>query len=1022
MRISAFIPALAAALSIFLPLPCEADIIEDAGAIFDNQAVEDAEGVRIVDGRIVLLGAVAEKSRKTPPPDPAGEHLLELTDGSQVHGKLRVFGKGEVLWQRGDVAAEPLTFSPPDVRKITFRRDLSVSSQKANATLKLTGSDWVTGELLGLQNGKFRLGVDGATSMEIDREKVEWLHISKSPSDAYEGPAGPMGLAGWDTGGAAGTGAWEYADGALIARAAMPVSRRLEVLGESVEIEFSAGDGGNAMRGVMFTIQPGPITRGYSKGSIHFRFQGNSINANSYDGSNMKGFNASVPEDKNPPKESRYRILLDRRTGALLVYLNGTKVADWAIPRPKEPAQGASLSWQPTYWSPNMTWTLSKVRVRPWDGKKEADASDEAGREMLTSVKRAADPANSKTERISGKLELFQGDTLRFAGRDFVMSDSLFVRLEHGVMADPPAGAVARVWLAQRGEFDVTALGFRDGELKVRTAFAGDVTLPLSAVRAIEFPHRLRASDKALAECGDTLIFRNGDELRGTLVSANHDAGVKWKPVRGAKSVGFDVAHLAGVLLSVREKEGTAGANAAVRFRNGDWLPGELTHLDMRKLLLTSAATGPLRLERSEVRAIYFGQGGEVPVWDGAAERQAWMKATNSENYGQRAVVKASPGKEDAEKHNPWRYLDGAFTLPRSTGRNGFVNGPNVGRTFENLPDKVEVSFDLSTPDGPAGYSVQLFVDSQRPGLMIQGSWDSAYVYDMAPRKQGGAFFNQPQQIDFGERIGDDGNRRSFRFLADRRTGRLTMIVNGIVVGGFGSKSGKESAKPGKGIAILPQPINGSVTISNVWVGPWSGEAPEIPKPAPEKNAQGRKNGKIYAPPSDPEPDKIQPSPSVEHRTDVLTLVNGDETTGTIEGVSASELQLQCDIGKLDIPLSRALVVEFAGAPVPPASGLRLHFAGKGTLTVDSFSIADGTVTCHSVAAGPLSFPARALSEIVFQPRNAAPPGPRSTGKSVQFESGMEAVGDIAGGAILIQRHGEARRRDAKGPGDGIIR
>ena len=1000
------------------------------GDIFDNGVADEAEGVQIVNGRVVLTGATAKKTDKPAQADPAGDQVLELTDGSQLHGKLAAFGKSELTWQRADTTA-PLSFTPQDVKRIVLGGNEPAPAQKANATVKLTGSDWLTGDLSAMQNGKFRLAIEGAGVFEIDRDKVEWLQLSKTmPPDAYEGPTGPMGLAGWDTGGSAGAGAWDYADGALIARAAMPVLRRFEALTDRTDIEFSASDGGNAMRGLTIWLQPGFQARGYTKGSVYLRFQANNINANTYDGSNMKNFSAPVPEDKNPPKETRYRLLHDRRSGKLIIFLNGRKVADWDTPAQKDPAPGGSLSWQPAYWSSNMAWTLSKVRVRPWDGHAEPDPKpEEAAKDIVSSGSYDLAAGAFTAKRQTGSLDAISADSVKFSGKEIPRNDPLFIRLNRAASADPPAGSVARVWLAQRGEFDVTALGFRDGQLRVRTSFGGDITLPLTAVRAIEFPHRIAAADKAIAEGGDTLIFRNGDELRGTLVSASHDQKVKWKPVKGTQPVEFTVSRLAGILLANRTKPPAVAPTAAVRFRNGDWLPGELILLDQQRLHLKTPVADHLQLDRSTIRALYFGQNSEVPVWDGASDRQSWMKANNTEMYGQR---RTSTAKEDPLKRNPWRYLDGAFSLPRNTNRNGYGNGPNIGRTFDTLPDKVEVSFDLSTPKGPAGYAIQLFTDESRPGLMIQGGWDSAYIYDMSPRKQGGVFFNQPQQIEFGEKVGEEGNRRSFRFLADRRSGRLTMLVNGIPVGGFGQKTGKESAKPGKGIAIVPQPMNSSVTISNVWIGPWSGDAPEVPKNGGRANRRGGGNvimgngmvidlnGKqqnidakgVAADAGKKEPDagkagaadgrKEQPAAPA---ADLLTLANGDETSGKLESASAMELHLQCDLGKLAIPLSRALVAEFPGPPQPAATGIRLHLAGKGTITVDSLQVAGGRVTCHSPAAGDLIFTAATLSEIVFQPRTASPPenaGDRKTGQNSGAQPGIIMFNN-GGAGIQIQ-------------------
>ena len=1042
MKLRAILPAVLAAFSAFAPVMAQVRAIEIEGFdIFDNDAAEEAEGVQIVNGRIVLTGNAAKKSEKPAPPDPAGDQVLELTDGSQLHGKLTAFGKNDIVWQRTDTA-EPLTFTPQDVKRIVLGGGEPVQAKRANATVKLTGGDWLTGDLTALHDGKFRLAVEGAGSVEIERGKVEWLQLSSKtpPPDAYEGPTGPMGLAGWDTGGPSGTGAWDYADGALVARAAMPLMRRFEALTERMDLEFSASDGGNAIRGLTLWLQPGLQSRGYSKGSVYLRFQANNITANSYDGSNMRNFSANVPEEKNPPKETRYRILQDRRGGKLIIYVNGTKVADWDTAGMKDAAQGGVLSWQPTYWSSNMTWTLSKVRVRPWDGAIDPDPkADGAAKDLL---------ASGGSSRQSGSLDAISADSVRFSGREIARTDPLFIRLNPAAVADPASGVVARVWLAQRGEFDVTALGFRDGNLKVRTSFAGEITLPVTAVRAIEFPHRLAAADKALAEGGDTLVFRNGDELHGTLLSAGHDQKVQWKPVKGDRPAEFATNRLAGILLANRVKSAGKAPTAAVRFRNGDWLPGELLLLDQQQLRFQSPIADNLQLDRAGIRAIYFGQNSEVPVWDGACDRQAWMKGGGVDNLNGRR----STGKDDTARRNPWRYLDGSFNLPRNTSRNGYNNGPNLGRTFDTLPDKVEVSFELSTPKGPAGYSIQLFNDENRQGLMIQGGWDSAYIYDMSPRKQAGAFFNQPQQMDFGEGVGSEGNRRVFRFLADRRTGRMVMIVNGVPVGGFAQKAGKESAKPGKGIAIVPQPMNSSVTISNLWIGPWSGEPPEVPKNTGRANRRAGGNiiinggvlnlngvnpipggGKIAGAPAGKKTDaapsaenpaeekKDEPATKAAAPTaDLIALVNGDETSGTIEGASATALRVQCDVGTIEIPLGRALMAEFSGAPQPPAAGIRLHLAGKGSLTVDSLQVAGGTVTCHSAAAGDLSFSAAALSEIVFQPRNLAPPE-NAADKKTGGPAGNPNGGAIIKGGGGIQFQGNIIINGALGNQGGVL-
>jgi hypothetical protein len=338
--------------------------------------------------------------------------------------------------------------------------------------------------------------------------------------------------------------------------------------------------------------------------------------------------------------------------------------------------------------------------------------------------------------------------------------------------------------------------------------------------------------------------------------------------------------------------------------------------------------------------------------------------------------------RREDKKSSPWRYLDGAFTLLSSGNRNGYGNGPNLGRTFDTLPNKVEVSFELSTTKGPASYAIQLFFDDNKPGLMVQGGWDSAYLYDMSPKKNAGAVFNQPQQLDFGEKIGSDGNRRHFRFLGDRSNGRLWMFVNGQLVGQLNRRSGSDNVKVGKGIAVIPQPMMSRVTVSNLWVAPWSGAVPATAKVA--KTDESKKDGdvaekkdeaKADKPPEEAAPAKApeKPLPVEVSSLDAISLNNGDETLGTVESATAEELRVKCDVGDLQIPLKRAVMVEFGGKPPERKPGIRFRLATKGAITVESFRLEDGKVICQSASAGELTFPMSAVSEIVFQPNESRP-------------------------------------------------
>jgi hypothetical protein len=197
------------------------------------------------------------------------------------------------------------------------------------------------------------------------------------------------------------------------------------------------------------------------------------------------------------------------------------------------------------------------------------------------------------------------------------------------------------------------------------------------------------------------------------------------------------------------------------------------------------------------------------------------------------------------------------------------------------------------------------------------------------------------------------------------------MLVNGQLVGQIKRRSGGEdNPKPGKGVAIVPQQIGARVTVSNLWIAPWSGALPaqatKDEKTKGDKAAESKKNEEEG---KKPDEEKKPEAPAL----DALALVNGDETQGEIVSATADSLRIKCDAGEIDIPIARTLIADFASKPAAAKPGIRLRFAGKGALTVQSFKIENGKVVCQSANAGELTFPASALSEIVFQPNQVRP-------------------------------------------------
>jgi hypothetical protein len=917
-----FLASAIVATSPALAVEIQGDAIEFNGG---NLIIDGAQ-FRVEGGELVeVADDKSEAEAKPAEPDPAGEQTIELVDGSQIHGQLVSFGKTELVWQRAD-ASTPIVFPPSEVRRIVLGKAVSAADSQADATLKLAGGDWLTGKLSTFSGGKFTLDAGADAPLEIDRSRVEWMYLSKNSPDAFEGPKGPAGFAGWEPGGAA---TWDYVDDSLVATQTSPITRNFAVMPERMDIQFTAGDGGNQNRGLTLWIQPEGRASGYGPGSVYLRFQSNTVSATSYDGAAIKTFtNTFKQDDARIDKTSHYRLLFDRKSGRIHVRVNGVNAADWQLPVPVKYARaGGALTFQPTYWTSETSWTLSNVKVLPWDGDSLPDGDpDHPGADILKAA---------TTERRFGVLESIVPASVRFSGKEFPRTEPLFIRPARKPV-DIQTGAVARVWLAQRGEFDVLGLGFKDGVLKARTSFAGDIALPVSAVRAVQFAHRQSAIAEDAATLSDTLIFKNGDQLKGKLVAAGSAERLRWKPVNGGSEVQFDASRIAGVQLKggPLPGPGTSGA-VTVRWQNGDWLPGDLVGLENGRLEIQSPKLGRVEIAREGLEALYFGNGEVSSTWDGSSEREKWMEGAVAPGFWNANRVSSKGAKKVAQ----WIYFDGAFTLaPTVKATNG--EGPNIGRSFDALPDKCVVSFVMYSPGISPAFSAQFFFDDNKPGVMVQTSGDFAYLYDMSPRAAGRVVGNAQQQLEFGSAAGEPGKPRRYTFFCERSKGRFWMAVNGEFVGSLSRKGAQDSPKPGRSISIAPQMANGQSTISELWVGAWSGVLPPPVGTVPQ---------------------------------DSIALVNGDGTSGIVTKADADSLFVQCDVGEIEIPAKRATIVQFAPSSERLKPGVRLRLVGAGCITVETFRFEKGAVIGTSPTIGEFRVPVEQVSEIVFAPEARSP-------------------------------------------------
>ena len=861
--------------------------------------------------------------------------VLEFADGSRLHGTLEGLDgvKREIVW-RGVDASAPLTFPLAQVSHFEFSAAVK-SAAKVHATVKLTSGDWLAADVTGLRDGRLQLRLGDGTALAVERAHLDWIYFSKNAApECYDGP---QNLSGWVS-----SGGWTYREGALRAAQPSAIGRMFEVLPDQVEYRFEFDQGAGTTRAFAVLLHgPSAAARGLTTGMVRLMVNDSNFQLWSQRENNVKqeqvDLSKVLPEPKKVAdgaapvarKPMRWRIFEDRPSGRIVVFIDGRKVGDWNLGKGKAGENRGSFSFQPMAWSANTEQSLAKIRVTPWDGFVPVDDALEEVRPKTDQVVLA----DGDTE--NGRIESVTGDKVKLGAALLAREKIALLRFARPAVVPDEDPAVARVRLAQGGEFDVAAIGFQDGKLRARTNFGGEVALSAAAVRAVEFAHLTPVAGKPL----DVLVFKNGDQLRGLLESAANGQKLRWRTAAATPPVEMDTARMAGVLIAPRGERPAAKAGVLARCRNGDFVAGDFVALDKERLTLESGAAGRLALPREGVRALYFANEGKLPVLDGASEHEVWEAGMdfNRGNVEQRK-------KKAAEGRVPpglWSYFDGMFSVKRTAANNAGVYNTgnfNLGRIVESLPARVEFSFDAIGKKNQVFFSAYLFSEPDNTGYMMQFHQAGMFIYDTGSQQQRGRAMVQQQQIQFGEKVKAEAPQHRIRVLADRPSGRMTVLVDEVVVGSFGPKLGAAPRNLGRGLALMTQQ-NMACTFANLWVAPWTGQ---VPGAAPAATA----------PP------------------DSVLLANGDEAQGTIGGATPEAVQLESEVGMLELPVKRLTAVEFGGRAAASSSGVRLRLSDRSVLTVSAYRIENETVVCQSEVAGEIRLPLGMVQELVF-----APPG-----------------------------------------------
>jgi hypothetical protein len=182
---------------------------------------------------IVLLVTALLPLRAADEPRPR-RGVIQLLDGSSLHGALRSITDTNGLAWDYSAAQEPLRFLLTNISTVRFERaEAPAHSFKASSRFHFKNGDELLGNILEIKDQKLRLQTWFGENLQADLNTLEAITFSaKGYNLLYEGPTG---MDGWRIG--RNVKSWEYKDGAFVANGADLLGRDFGLSG-SATLEF----------------------------------------------------------------------------------------------------------------------------------------------------------------------------------------------------------------------------------------------------------------------------------------------------------------------------------------------------------------------------------------------------------------------------------------------------------------------------------------------------------------------------------------------------------------------------------------------------------------------------------------------------------------------------------------------------------------------------------------------------------------------------------------------------------------
>ncbi len=855
----------------------------------------------------------------------AYRHTVVFQNGRQLRGEIISVDANEIIFRHPDSTA-PLHIARSEVRRLVLTNtsspegtqiaprilsleDSTVGGQPVRCTVKLPGAEWLYGDVSSRDGETFEVRLNPKVSLTIPRADIEWLQFDRQPAPAYGFFGNPLDLDGWA--GPRRSAPWEVHDGTLEVDSGKWLARQLSTPSRfEVSMEIPRA----YERGTRLWLQPFELVNSYTTGTVQFEFSRSAITRLLFRNGFEQRRSLLPLTAKSTEPTVKYRLLYDRYAQHLVILRNGQKAGDWkfgdvgnspGINSFDRQIRGISLDRNGGDEPGELH--LKRLEVRPWNGAIPSRDDRPPLKDLFST---------SVDEPAAGHLDSLSDRVASFDGTRRQIEAGTFIEFPHqpAALTNQDSSLV----FGESGELRTGDLLIGNGVAHFRTSFSRNAEMPLESLQTISLHGP--SSDPLPA---DLLVFKNGDELPGTLRSAAPGQPVRWQ-LNGGQIAEFKPERVAGVHFAVGDDPAETAVSETVELRNGDRLRGEVKGFDNNQLRMAIPGLGEIAVDRGQLWALYPNLA--LTVADATQNPEAWM------DRAAKWLREATGDKCPAEPSNSWIYFDGTYlprTGPSLTDRSDalILEQPSL-----NMMERFEVRCNVTNTRGGAPmFTIGLNGFIGTPILQASCFFGQLHVMAM-----GGANVRRANsfQIPLADKLRNASSRVNVRVFVDAKAGTADFYLDGVPVAQLGHHNDDRLPKIGARISFQPYPgSNDPMVFSDLWIGPWNGE---VPAPGAQKSA--------------------------------VTLNNGDLMEGTVKAIGSDKITVDSEIGAMDLPTERVGLVQFGGAMKVTPADARIRLRNGTAIQVDRFAWDGEELVAHSEALGDIRLPHAEVSELIPAP------------------------------------------------------